>query len=248
MKVEFLGVGEAFAPELGNTALIVHGTSTTLLVDCGYAIPREYFNRGYHPDLVDGIYLTHCHADHTFGLPAVLTRLYQDGRKRALNILGQPGTREMVVKIVDLAYPGIRDHFGYELKFIETVKPITFGGFNLAFAETKHGARNYAIKISEGRSVLGISGDGECTAESIALFNDCTALIHESFRLSELKWGHSSAQQVVDFARTIKNLRKVAFVHIDRTERGKVDREMLELASGLHFQLSIPVPGEVWEI
>ncbi len=226
--------------------MLIH-SKTKLLVDCGYIVPLAYFGREFAPDYLDAIYLTHCHGDHTFGLPALLTRLYEDGRKKPLLFIGQPGTEALVIKIVDTAYPNIRKHFGYSLNFIETVETRTVSELNLAFAETKHGAKNYAVRISDGTTTIGVSGDGEATAESIELFADCDVLIHEAFQLADLRWGHSSAKQIQDFARTYSKLRLLGFVHISRAERKVKAKQFLEIGQSLPFDVRMPEAGEIWD-
>ncbi len=85
MKVEFVGVGEAFDETLPNNSQILQWGDSRLLIDCGYSIPHAFWK--HHPDseYLDAIYISHRHADHYFGLPSILVRMAEDGRKKKLN-------------------------------------------------------------------------------------------------------------------------------------------------------------------
>jgi ribonuclease BN (tRNA processing enzyme) len=246
VKIEFLGVGEAFDPALGNTSLLIH-TAEKLLIDCGYAIPLAYFAKNLEPNFLDAVYLTHSHADHTFGLPALLTRIYEEGRNKPLTLIGQPGTQEMVLRILDTAYPNIRKHLSYELKFIDSADPVRFGGLDLAFAETSHSLRNFAVRVSDGKTALAVSGDGAATEASIKLYAESDLLIHESYKATELVWGHASAEQIFGFAKSLPRLRRIGLVHLQRNERRKNSKDFLAFDHNPSCEFSIPKPGEVWE-
>ncbi len=117
LKVTYLGVGEAFDEKEPNTCLLVQSQQTTLLLDCGFsAIPRIWAALP-DPELLDGVYLSHTHADHLFGLPGLLVRFAEEGRQKPLMILGRPGLANHVKRVVDFAYPGITSRLTYQLRF-----------------------------------------------------------------------------------------------------------------------------------
>lgn len=67
MKIECLGVGGAFSPELGNTSYLVN---ESILVDCGYLTFVELLRRELIQQ-IDHIFITHLHNDHIGGLEAL---------------------------------------------------------------------------------------------------------------------------------------------------------------------------------
>ena len=54
MKIEFIGVGEAFDLALGNTSLLLH-SKLKLLIDCGYAVPQSIKMLGHSNEDIDAI-------------------------------------------------------------------------------------------------------------------------------------------------------------------------------------------------
>lgn len=245
MKVQFIGVGEAFAPSLGNTSVLVIG-SKTILIDAGYAVPRNFFEAKYPCDTVDGIYLTHFHSDHTFGLPALLYRWHDEGRVKPLRLIGQQGIEKYARDLIEFAYPGTIHKLRYEFEFSEGEEPFQFGVMNLSFAKTGHNLNNFAICLQEGRNAVGISGDGELTDASKKLFQDCTLLVHESFFLDKQKPGHANAIAVVDYAKHLKKLKHLALVHIRCSERDLVAQWVER--QDVPFHLFVPQPFEIIEL
>lgn len=247
MEIEFLGVGEAFEPQLGNASFILKSQSW-LMVDCGYGVPRVLFERGYNPNKVDAIYLTHFHADHIFGLPAVLNYWKEEGRTKPLTLIGQQGLEQLTTQLLELGYRGMQAKLPYSLKIIESDKDFEFQEWKLHFAETQHSIRNMAIKAEAQGVRVGISGDGGLSEASQNLFQDCQVLIHDAFHLNEPIKGHATAESVVSFARTLPQLKFLALVHINRRERQQNRHAFLALGKNCSFQLLIPEPREVLEL
>ena len=247
MQVEFIGVGEAFDPALGNSCTLLHGDSR-LLVDCGYGAPAKYFTAERSGDFLDAIYLTHAHADHCFGIPSLLLRMWQEQRSKPLTIIGQPGTKSHILSLTEMGYPGILEKLIYELHFIETIEPVEFNEFSLSFAETVHPLKNYAIRVMHNETIIGLSGDGALTDDSRALFQDCQAIIHEAYMLEEQCQGHTSAKEVIEFAQTLSSIKTLALVHIERHERDSRKQDFLTYAGDANFQVVVPEPGDMLEL
>ncbi len=244
MELEFLGVGEAFEPQLGNASFLLK-SQTWLMVDCGYGVPGLFFERGYNSNAVDAIYLTHFHADHTFGLPPLLSYWKEEGRTKPLTLIGQPGLKSFVNQLLEIGYRGMQAKLSYPLQIEETDTPIIFHELKLQFAETQHSIRNMAVKIEAENVRVGISGDGALTEASKQLFEDCHILIHDAFQLREPFKGHETAETVISFAQSLPHLKVLAFVHINRKERQQKKQEFLALKNHCPFKFLIPQPGTV---
>lgn len=244
MKIQFVGVGEAFEPDLGNTSYLLRSEST-LLIDCGYAVPRNLFTIEGNPNAIDAAYFTHFHADHTFGVPALINRWNEDGRNKPLTIIGQQGIREYINQVIDLGYSSCRKNLNYELNYVETTKEYRFNELVLSFAKTDHGKSNYAIKISKGNVSLGISGDGGLTTDTRSLFQNCQYLIHEAFGYEDAVKGHTTALEVLEYARTIQQLKVLALVHIQRHEREERAVDYSKLDERVTFKVMIPNPEDI---
>lgn len=83
VHIQMLGTGSAFAKKYYNNNALVHGSSFKLLIDCGTTAPRSLHELNMAPNQLDGILITHQHADHIGGLEEIAFRLlYSYGRKR----------------------------------------------------------------------------------------------------------------------------------------------------------------------
>ena len=247
MEIEFIGVGEAFDPSLGNASYLVK-SKTNMLIDCGYAVPRNFFERKHPADLVDILYLTHFHADHGFGIPALFFRWSNEKRSKPLFILGQNGTENYIDRLLEIAYPGMRSKISFELSFLEREESFDFNELSLHFAETYHPMKNYAIRIEAGNKSAGFSGDGALTPASRQLFQPCHVLVHEAFCFEKDFPGHTTAKEVMAYAEQLPKLETLALVHLQRDEREQQWEKFQDLQQKASFSVLIPEPGDVIKV
>lgn len=243
MKIEFIGVGEAFDFTFGNTSLLLHSKSK-LLVDCGYAVPRGLDALGHSNESIDAIYLSHFHADHTFGLPIFLASEMERGRKKPLTVIGQTGVKHYVEQLIALSYPKVLEKLPFQLNIIENDLSWVFNEFNLKFAESAHSVRNLALSVSVNGCKIGYSGDGALTSASKKLFSECRILVHEAYTFDESHPNHASALEVFAFAKTLPQLETLVFTHISRNVRKNELIRFLGLCETSQFDILVPEPGD----
>ncbi|OCT17044.1 MBL fold metallo-hydrolase [Paenibacillus pectinilyticus] len=83
LQIQMLGTGSAFAKNYYNTSALIRSTDVNILIDCGATTPRSLAEIGLELDQIDGILISHIHADHVGGLEEVAFRLfYQYNQKR----------------------------------------------------------------------------------------------------------------------------------------------------------------------
>jgi ribonuclease BN (tRNA processing enzyme) len=87
-------VGRAQASNL----LIVNGTQ--YVIDAGDGVTRRLTRLGTNFRNIGNIFITHAHSDHTSGLGALMTVVYDARRTDLVNIYGPPGTAASVQALV----------------------------------------------------------------------------------------------------------------------------------------------------
>ena len=245
----FLGVGEAFDEELPNTSILIRcgeGDSlVTLLLDCGFTAPPQFWREDPEADSLDGIWISHFHGDHSLGLPALLVRFWEEGRTKTLTILGQKGIDSFTLKSLDLAYPGFYKKIEFPIRFLEVEpgKDVDVLGLNFQAADNIHSQRDLALRIDADEKSIYYSGDGKPTPDSMDLAKDSQLIIHEAFHMETELPGHGTITGSIEMAK-ICEASNLALVHIQRGVRRRViDRmqQFSDLAGSLN--VVIPEPG-----
>ena len=249
MRVTFVGVGEAFDELLPNTSLLVESGGSSILLDCGFNASCKLWKYAANPLDLDAVFVSHFHADHYFGLPALITRSIEEGRSKRLTILGPSGIESRVRRLMDLAYSNALSRAGFEIFFIECVPGEDFkhGGFRFRFALNDHSMPCLAIRLDAGGKSLYYSGDGKPTDDTVDLAGDCDLVVHEAFTLDEITTGHGDVGTALEMA-SKSGAKACALVHMRRTVRHSM-MDMIRLAIGTRPGVNafVPEPGDVYE-
>jgi ribonuclease Z len=221
MKITFLGTGEAFDETNPNNSSLVETSKTKLLLDCGFTVPTQIWKYHGDKDLIDAIYISHQHGDHFSGLPALLLRIWEEGRKKDLTIICQKEFKEKFQEFMDFVYRGFMDKFNYNINLIEAVegKKIKFNDLDLYFEKTIHSGENLAVKVVNEKNSFCYCGDGS-PIENSDFYNNSDLLILETYLYDIKKIGHSSVVDAISFAEK-NNAKCLALTHINRDLRKK---------------------------
>jgi len=245
MKIVFLGVGEAFDENQSNNSSLVITDKACLLVDCGFTVPPQLWKYSEDPNLLDGVYISHQHADHFFGLPALLLRIWEGGRVKPFIIICQKGLKDSFGQFMEMAYAGFMAKFGYEILLVESGKgkKTDFYGLEMSFEETIHSSENLAVKITDGQKTFAYSGDGSPLADT-GFYNKTDLLVLETYKYDEQIIGHSSMVSAVAFAEA-NNVKCLAMTHINRDLR---KNDLPKIVSQLKSDnVRIIIPGSFQE-
>ena len=112
-----LGTGGARPlPERGLASLYVRVNGRGLLIDCGENTQTAIRRLGWGFRCIEGLLITHYHADHCGGLPGFLLSVAKAGREEPFHIWGGPGLRRVVegLRVVapQLPYAVVLHEFG----------------------------------------------------------------------------------------------------------------------------------------
>ena len=244
MKVRIIGCGEAFDERFPNNSTLIEGASSTLLCDCGYAVAPALWRAGYTGDAIDAIYISHAHADHYFGLPTLMARMWEDGRTKPLTVVSQPNVIAMAEEAMELAYRTLSKRYQFRIRWVEAAGDLEVGGFGLAFAPTLHSMSNLMVCVREGGTSVCYSGDGQFTRESRELVHGADLVIHEAYQMTPSPV-HGDIPGVLAMARE-EQVKELALVHVQRDLRAN-QRELIDDAmSGSGIRVSMPEPGVSW--
>jgi ribonuclease BN (tRNA processing enzyme) len=190
-----LGVGDAFSARWYSSCLALEHDGRWILVDCPHPIRKMLREAGdagpLDLDRVEGVALTHLHADHVSGLegygyfsffvlkrrgrvlvhPAVRARLWEGCLAAGMEHLGEPGTPTA------RGY-GLEDYF--DLVPIDEDAPATLGPFRIECRRTRHHVPTTAFRLSAGGATLGYSADTAFDPELIAWLSEADLVIHET--------------------------------------------------------------------
>ena len=237
MRVVVVGAGEAFDSGLGNNSFLLHGRGLpTVLVDCGYQVPERLWASRLHRRL-DAVYLTHTHADHSFGIVPLIGRFLIERRERPLPVIGHSGVGSFVRRALDLGYPGMRGHLPFPLEFV-TVSPakrLDFGALSLSSARSDHGVLNLSVRFEAEGSSCAFSGDGAPSAATEALYRGVDVLFHELYSVRRKVPGHSTLAELRALAARAE-VRRVVVSHHAREHKARLHRAVAALRE----------PGREW--
>jgi ribonuclease BN (tRNA processing enzyme) len=246
MEALVLGCGEAFDETLPNTSILVD-FGERLLLDCGFTVPPEFWRALPDTNALDAIWVSHGHADHFFGIPALLARMWEDGRTKPLILISQAEVLERIPQAVELAYPALAQRFGFQIEH-RIAKPgstLHLGAATLHFAETRHALPNLAIRIeAEGRALC-YSGDGMFTEASRALYRGASLLFHEAYQFEESPT-HADIPSLLDMAHT-EQVGRTGLVHIRRALR-RAPQHLTDTITKAESTVLLPHPGSRWTV
>jgi ribonuclease Z len=101
-QIILLGVGTAIPDrDRAHTHLVWDGPGGPLLVDAGGSTYQRLLKAGLDPQTLQGIILTHSHADHLNGLPSLLFSMSLAGRSEPLPIYGLSPVLALARKVVE---------------------------------------------------------------------------------------------------------------------------------------------------
>ncbi len=151
--IGFLGTGNMWSYDLGNSSILVRTGEGNVLVDCGYA----NYARALEENLlgqIDFVLLTHLHGDHAGGLhPLILKKFYTGGEKVKV-LYATMNFRDELVKYMSCFMSDMD-------KYVELVPLTSIPEIQYVDTTGRHskGLMSYAYSFVLGKRLVYYSGD-----------------------------------------------------------------------------------------
>jgi len=179
LKLTVLGSGGIFPdPRRGGPAYLLSHDDHHLLLDAGPGALRALVKSGASPDDIDGICITHQHADHTSELFLILDLERYRMRTKPLWFAGT----SIIDELISFHRTWGRDH-PYDLPFplerLNLPGSGTIGPFKIEGQKVPHTDNSIGLRITAGDRVVVYPGDSGPGKEVIHLAQDADLLVLE---------------------------------------------------------------------
>ncbi len=240
-SVTCFGTGDGWpCGDRNHAAFLYRLGKPSLLIDCGEPVDRSYKASGLSYDALDGIFISHLHADHFGGFFMLMQGAWLEGRRKDLPVYlpggGIQPLRQMLraVFAFQSALP-----FRWRLLPLREARPIAVQDARVTAFRTSHLGRararsrqkarsdlaSYCFLLEAGRTRAGHSSD-------LGKPEDLEPLLAKPLDLLVCELAHFSPEQIFGYLRG-REIRRVVFVHLARPFREKLGRVRRQAAQML---------------
>ncbi|WP_338240421.1 MBL fold metallo-hydrolase [Aurantiacibacter hainanensis] len=106
------GAGPVTSSTRSQPSNLLRFNGRDYLIDVGDGAARQSGNAGVQTKMIDGIFISHLHFDHTAGLAGILGLRFQTNGRDPLTIYGPPETQQLVDGILAAMVPGATANYG----------------------------------------------------------------------------------------------------------------------------------------
>jgi ribonuclease Z len=148
LEILFLGTGASIpSRERAMPGIAVRCGTDIALFDCGEGTQRQMMISPFSFMKIQGIFITHLHGDHFYGLPGLLQTMGRSGRKDKLVVCGPEGLAGGLKAMLSVCEGNI----DYEIEVAEFTDGGTkeFKGFTVSAFRTDHSVPSVGYRLSE---------------------------------------------------------------------------------------------------
>jgi ribonuclease Z len=197
MEIIFLGTSCAEpTAEIGFTSFLVDTGQLLVLVDASGNPVQSILAAGQDPLALDLVVLTHYHADHIAGYPALIQTLGCMGRRRALTVVCSRATGSKAEQLLNILEMN-QSNTGYPIRICDRYKDSNLG---ILLLDGNHSIPTSMVAIHWANGRILYTSDTAFNKTIAESARGCQTLIHEATfshaRAGEPGHeGHSSAYQ-----------------------------------------------------
>jgi ribonuclease BN (tRNA processing enzyme) len=162
----FLGTGSKPTVERNSQAVLLQLPRASILIDCGEGTQRQMLRVGADCSDLSGVFLTHHHIDHIYGLGGLVTATLLHTNLDVLRVYGSAFTLEKACSLAAVVAPQLQDRLEWvAVGAQDIVRSAAFEAvcFPRFHTETSLG---YAFRV--GRGKLAFLGDVGLPSDSAA--------------------------------------------------------------------------------
>jgi ribonuclease Z len=219
-QIVILGAGTALPDhDRDNTSLVWSSPAGSWLIDCGGRAYQQLLRAGIDPKSLRGAILTHNHADHIYGLPALLFHLWLGGYEDTFGIYANAPTLGMAQRLVAALELEENGHMckaaWHELPEAADHLVIETDSYAIRTSPVRHSRPTLGLRIADrdtGRDIA-YTSDTEPCPEVDRLAQGAHTLIHEAAAKSpDEGHGHTTPRQVGETAAKA-GVERVVLIH-----------------------------------
>lgn len=203
-EVVLLGTGAALSDGARTTTMLaVCHDGGTFVVDCGGDVVQRLLAAGIDLDSIDGLIITHEHADHTSGFPLFMEKIWLSGRNRPMPVYGPEAGLSQARRCFETfdtgGWDGLPELQWNVVPLDERTPFLQNDRWQIFASPADHGVPCIGVRFEfpDDRCMAYSSDTRPC--ESISrLAEDCDVLIHEA---SGAEGKHTTVAQAASIAK-----------------------------------------------
>ncbi len=140
MRVTFLGTSDGHTSATrGHSGILLQTPESSLLLDCGYNVPRYLLSHKLNPDVPEAVWISHLHNDHIGQFGMLIQSLWLRARSAPLHIFAPAATipflRDSLEKCLLFS-----ELLGFSLEWhpVRPGRAVKIGVFQLDAVPTRH--------------------------------------------------------------------------------------------------------------
>ena len=227
VKITFLGTGAfSHTQNRANQSIMIEHDDCKFLVDCGPTTLLRIHQLNLNLSELSGIFITHFHGDHTFGLPQLDLALTLDcHRKIPFSYLGPVGLQQYFSDLYNLAYPDFFPNHQFERNFEEYLpnRTYTWGNISITTFSMKHKQESLGFVFQIGTKKIAVSGDSGWSEQYYEFTKDTDVAICECVAYHPVSNGkHMSYEEFLQYESLLKT-KKLILTHIGQSIADNID-------------------------
>ncbi|MHB8853072.1 MAG: MBL fold metallo-hydrolase [Ignavibacteriaceae bacterium] len=213
MKIIFTGTGSGKASlKRNHSSFLISTRSYNLLVDAGDGISKALLSARIPFNSINGILLTHLHADHYSGLASLIVQMKMSKRKEQLDVFVHKDISGTVRNFIYQSYL-FEEKLNFKLNFIELEENITLPvseKFGLTFRQNSHLVEylqfdhSKKLKFPCGSFLFTVNGKNIFYTGDIGGGSDLSLFDDQELHYAISEITHVEMKEIINFYRAAK--------------------------------------------